>query len=135
MKISISGIFNFLNLFKKKKSRTNVNEKWIDWARKTAVEEVTMNVKNSYNFVNIGQYLKDSSDLAMEELYLNTSLNITGSKKLTTEDLKSAFSLSLGEAAGIMAPAQLLEDLANHYFNNFYSDESQKEFYEIRHSR
>ena len=135
MKISLDGIFRFLNLFKKKKTTNHINEKWIDWARRTAVEEVTNNVKDTYNSVNIERFMKDSSDLAREELYLNTSLCITGSEKQTVENLKNEFSVGMGEAAGIMVSDEILENLAKYYFDNFYSDESQKKYYEIRKSR
>ena len=134
MRISLGGIFGFLNLFKKKKPE-NKKRTWIDWARATAVEEVTQNVEKTYKFANINQYLKNVSGEALEELYLGTSLNLTGRKKLSIGEVKDMFDLSLGESAGVMLPEEKVEEIAEYYFDNFYSDETQAKYYDIRQSR
>ena len=134
MKISLSGIFSLFSFFKrrKKQAEKTTNPKWMDWARKTAPTELLQNVKKTYENVNIIPHLKYTADEHLEELYLNTALNFSGSEKLSFQDLKDGFALSLGESAGIIASPELEEELASYYLNNFYSDESQKVFYEQR---
>ena len=135
MKFSINlGFLNIFKFFRKRKTNT-INEKWIDWARRTAVEEVTQNVKRTYDYINIKQFLSDNSDIALEELCLGTSLNLTGYKKMTVTEVKNMFSLSLAESAGVEVENNVLEQIAKYYFDNCYSDETQKEYYKIRNSR
>ena len=135
MKFSMN--FSFLNIFKlfRKRKTNTINEKWIDWARKTAVEEVTQNVKKTYDYINIKQFLSDKSDIALEELCLGTSLKLTGYKKLIVTEVKNMFSSSLAEYSGVEVENNILEQISKYYFDNYYSDETQEEYYQIRKSR
>ena len=137
MKFSINFSFlNFFKFFRKKKKETNtINKRWIEWARMTAVNEVTQQVKNTYDYVNINQFLSNTSDEYLEKLYLFTSLTLTENSTLTISEIKDMFSSSLGQSCGIIVDDVVLEQIANYYFENYYSEELQKEYYKIRQSR
>ena len=140
MKISLSKIFSFFKVFKfsKKKKATSLStESWIDQLKRNTVNEVTENIKKSYDHINIKQYLiniehslPNTLEATIEELYYLTSSHMTSNDKYENlQEIKNVFSLSLGESTGITLPNEELEKLGKYYYENFYTDESHQQHY------
>ena len=114
----------------KNEEQTLVKSTRLDWLESVTVNEIVKNVRTTINACGFYADYGDKLKIGINELSMEIALGLDG-ESYTKKDIEHAFDEGIGTTTGIIVVDDMIKALAEYYYTKFYSDEKQKEYYEI----
>ena len=102
----------------------------MDWLESVTVKDVVSNVRSTLSHCKFFGDYGENIKMGINELSMEIALGLDD-KSYTKTDIKNAFDEGIGPITGVIVDRDMLNEIAEYYYTNFYDAEKQKEFYEI----
>ena len=106
------------------------NNKRNEWLKNVTINEIVTNVKTTITECGLYEKYGETLKIDADELSLEIAIGLDD-KSYTKTDIKNAFDEGIGPITGVIVDRDMLNEIAEYYYTNFYDAEKQKEFYEI----
>ena len=106
------------------------NNKRNEWLKNVTINEIVTNVKTTITECGLYEKYGEKLKIDADELSLEIAIGLDD-KSYTKTDIKNAFDEGIGPITGVIVDRDMLNEIAEYYYTNFYDAEKQKEFYEI----